>query len=93
MKTRVDGIVYDLPEEVVEKLHLRRYRDRRRKSSVISIRFTNQELEDLENRFLSADTFLSFSVWLHDLIFLSLQQEVNKSAGYFGFMRGKRRLR
>lgn len=67
MRIQIDGIGYDLPDAVVQSLHLRRYHDDdRRKSTVICLRFTAAEAELLRAAHKADGTLCPLSPWLHD---------------------------
>ena len=81
MRVQIDGTGYDLPDTVVQKLHLRRYHDDdRRKSTVICLRFTVQEAEQLRAAHKAADTLCPFSPWLHDCLLEHFAQRVAPAA-------------
>lgn len=81
MRIQIDGIGYDLPDAVVNNLHLRRYHDDdRRKSTVICLRFTVQEAEQLRAAHKAADTFCPFSPWLHDCLMEHFAQRAAPTA-------------
>lgn len=68
MRVQLDGINYDLPDKVVQNLHLRRYHDERRKRNVICLRFTEVEAEQLRAAHKAAGTLCPLSPWLHDCL-------------------------
>ena len=81
MRVQIDGTGYDLPDTVVQNLHLRRYHDNdRRKSTVICLRFTVQEAEQLRAAHKAADTLCPFSPWLHDCLLEHFAQRVAPAA-------------
>lgn len=81
MRVQIDGTGYDLPDAVVQNLHLRRYHDDdRRKSTVICLRFTVQEAEQLRAAHKAADTLCPFSPWLHDCLLEHFAQRVAPAA-------------
>lgn len=75
MLCRIGGIECELPEEVVTYLRVNRYRDAKRKNNVVSIRFTTAELQQLEKWHRAADSWKSFSVFLHDILLKALAEE------------------
>lgn len=81
MRVQIDGISYDLPDAVVDNLHLRRYHDDdRRKSTVICLRFTAAEVEQLRAAHKAADTLCPLSPWLHDCLMEHFAQRTAAAA-------------
>lgn len=85
MRVQIDGIGYDLPDKVVDNLHLRRYHDdERRKRNVICLRFTVQEAEQLRAAHKAADTLCPLSPWLHDVLMDYFDQRAASAGAYQG---------
>lgn len=85
MRVQIDGISYDLPDAVVDNLHLRRYHDDdRRKRNVICLRFTVQEVEQLRAAHKAADTLCPLSPWLHDCLMEHFAQRATSAGAYQG---------
>lgn len=85
MRIQIDGIGYDLPDAVVQNLHLRRYHDDdRRKSTVICLRFTVQETEQLRAAHKAADTLCPLSPWLHDCLMEHFARRAAPAEAYQG---------
>lgn len=81
MRVQIDGTGYDLPDKVVQNLHLRRYHDdERRKRSVICLRFTMAEAEQLRAAHKAAGTLCPLSPWLHDCLMEYFAQRVAPAA-------------
>ena len=81
MRVQIDGTGYDLPDAVVQSLHLRRYHDDdRRKPTVICLRFTVQEAEQLRAAHKAADTLCPLSPWLHDCLMEHFVQRTASAA-------------
>ncbi len=76
MKIHVNGQLFDLPQEVIDYLRLSRYRDSRRKSDIISIRFTHDELQQFKKYHQTSQNWKSFSVFLHDILVDNLKSEL-----------------
>lgn len=78
-KLQINHKSYDLPDELIAALQLRRHHDQRAKRSVISIRFAARELEQLRQAHRQSNTWYPLSTWLHNLILwgypLLLEQE------------------
>lgn len=85
MRVQLDGINYDLPDKVVQNLHLRRYHDDdRRKSTVICLRFTVQEAEQLRAAHKADGTLCPLSPWLHDVLMEHFAQRAASAGAYQG---------
>lgn len=85
MRIQIDGIGYDLPDAVVQSLHLRRYHDDdRRKSTVICLRFTVQEAEQLRAAHKADGTLCPLSPWLHDVLMEHFAQRAASAGAYQG---------
>lgn len=85
MRVQIDGIGYDLPDAVVDNLHLRRYHDdERRKRNVICLRFTAAEAEQLRAAHKAADTLCPLSPWLHDVLMEHFAQRATSAGAYQG---------
>lgn len=81
MRVQIDGTGYDLPDAVVQSLHLRRYHDDdRRKSTVICLRFTDQEAEQLRAAHKADGTLCPLSPWLHDVLMEHFAQRTASAA-------------
>ena len=84
-KIQINHKSYDLPDQLIEQLQLRRRHDQRAKRSVISIRFAAGELERLQKAHQQSDTWYPFSVWLHNLVLfaypLLLQEGARPASG------------
>lgn len=81
MRVQIDGTGYDLPDAVVQNLHLRRYHDDdRRKSTVICLRFTVQEAEQLRAAHKADGTLCPLSPWLHDVLMEHFAQRTAAAA-------------
>ena len=85
MRVQIDGTGYDLPDAVVQSLHLRRYHDDdRRKSTVICLRFTVQEAEQLRAAHKADGTLCPLSPWLHDVLMEHFAQRATSAGAYQG---------
>lgn len=85
MRVQIDGTGYDLPDAVVQSLHLRRYHDDdRRKSTVICLRFTVQEAEQLRAAHKADGTLCPLSPWLHDVLMEHFVQRATSAGAYQG---------
>lgn len=85
MRVQIDGTGYDLPDAVVQSLHLRRYHDDdRRKSTVICLRFTDQEAKQLRAAHKADGTLCPLSPWLHDVLMEHFAQRATSAGAYQG---------
>lgn len=85
MRVQIDGTGYDLPDKVVDTLHLRRYHDDdRRKPTVICLRFTAAEAEQLRAAHKADGTLCPLSPWLHDCLMEHFAQRAASAGAYQG---------